>query len=1122
MAPDDDHRLRVVGFGEPARRELALTIARVRRGDTLSPVTVVVPSAHAGVTLRRSLAGSQGLLNVQFTSMPQLAEGLAAPLLAAQGRARLTPAVHLAAITAVAGSEPGWLGTAAFTSRTARSLAATFEELGDLPEVSLERLATTGQRGAQVVRLYREVSDRCAGFADRRDLLVAATDAVGADARSLVEIGHVIVHLPRRLGHLEVGLIGALARHGLVTLLVGATGPVGQPVPGEPSTDLVLDQTLSRLEPLLGQPFHVPLADGVAGRSSCSLVRAPDPAEEVRCAVRRVLTTLAKGASADRIAIVTRTTDPYFALLIEQLSAAGIAHHGPSGSRLHQTVAGRVLTGGLDVLADDIPRVGLLRWLRSAPFTQPDGSPLPVDSFERIAREAGISGGHDQWLAKITQARVDLDLTVAKLLTDEVGSGGDADAGSVGDHSSGRVRRLQRRAEHLETLDEVIRWMGEMQLESARAQTWGGLADWSLRFLEALLGPVEHFAQGHPDIDENRLATEVHAYQRVHGLLESLGDVDGLNVPASMDSFREVLTAELDLPAKPVGTFGRGVFVGTVTELVGADHDLVIIVGMAEGIYPPRGVDDPILADRLRLGISPAIMAPRRAPRSTEHRDHLAALASAPNVVCSFARTDTGAQRERMPSRWFLAEVAHRLGPDTAGVVSADDLDELSGRPDVDWWTDIASFAWSMEQPPEEPTGESGDLTMIGRSEATAAEMFRERRFTSRPGEPLGDPLVVVPADRQDLQRGASAVLERHGSGFGHFTGLVGPHPGLVFDEVRVGSATSFETWSTCPFRYYLRHVLDLYGMDERAEADDINPLDRGTYLHEVLESFVGERLDVGDHRVEQRFGPQELERLRSIAVDKGEQFRVQGRTGRPLLWSLRSEQLLRRLEQIFRDDLEHRAKRHVQPVAVELAFGMAPSPGEPGDSVPPVVVHLADGRPLAFRGFIDRVDRSPEGDRLVVIDYKTGSDRGYQELKARDRSSFDIVCRGRHLQLALYGLAAQSAFGPVPVTAFYWFVEQPARTAFRGGDIDELALGRLREVLDIIVEGIEHGRFPARPGEDGYFGFANCGHCDFDRICPSARGDRWEAIKVAPELSRYRALAEGDMPAPVATEATP
>src|SRR5262249_39972584 len=261
-----------------------------------------------------------------------------------------------------------------------------------------------------------------------------------------------------------------------------------------------------------------------------------------------------------------------------------------------------------------------------------------------------------------------------------------------------------------------------------------------------------------------------------------------------------------------------------------------------------------------------------------------------------------------------------------------DDLDDLAER-GLPWWTDVVSFVAAVEA----TAGATGPpaLPLVTPAERSAAAIFARRALAT---DGTGGH-VELPDDRDDLRRGAVAVLERSGGTFGPFTGRVGAHPRLRFADDRVGSATALETWATCPFRYFLRQVLHVRPLDERAEADDINALDRGSYVHAVLERFVDEGLPSdGDAEpvVEAladeplgELGREELHRLRTIAAEVGEQFRLEGRTGRPLLWRLRSRQLLRLLEQILKVDHTHRRDRSVRPVAVELAFGSQDEAGE-------------------------------------------------------------------------------------------------------------------------------------------------------------------------------------------------
>ena len=76
-----------------------------------------------------------------------------------------------------------------------------------------------------------------------------------------------------------------------------------------------------------------------------------------------------------------------------------------------------------------------------------------------------------------------------------------------------------------------------------------------------------------------------------------------------------------------------------------------------------------------------------------------------------------------------------------------------------------------------------------------------------------------------------------------------------------------------------------------------------------------------------------------------------------------------------------------------------------------------------------------------------------------------------------------------------------------------DAADARFREVVTTVVDGIEAGQFPANPGGEDYrFGawtHDNCSWCEFDRVCPTTRGEAWIQLRRAPELQAYVGLAE-------------
>ncbi len=186
----------------------------------------------------------------------------------------------------------------------------------------------------------------------------------------------------------------------------------------------------------------------------------------------------------------------------------------------------------------------------------------------------------------------------------------------------------------------------------------------------------------------------------------------------------------------------------------------------------------------------------------------------------------------------------------------------------------------------------------------------------------------------------------------------------------------------------------------------------------------------------------------------------------------------------------------------MELPFGR--------HGVPPLEVELPIAGRVPFAGSVDRVDVTDTGD-LVVIDYKTGSGKGYDaipKLGAAPKESDDLVDRGRKLQLVLYAMATRAHFSPPArsISAYYWFVEQGE--LHRGAAVGSDEESRLLEVLDVTVRGIREGVYPAHPGDwNGWSGWEGCRFCPYDRACASSRGEVWLSISTADPVRAYAEL---------------
>ncbi len=1039
--------LRLVPYGPEAALALRDAIVDAKAGDPLAPVTVAVPSNYAGLSLRRRLGsgallldGRAGLVNVRFYVLARVAELLGAPVLAAQGRRPLTSPVRAEAIRTALAEEPGIFRDVAEHPATERSLDSTFRDLRRADDEALTAVARHGARAADVVRLYRRFRELTAQHYDEEDLAAAAAGAVRSGTAALRDVGHVILYLPRRLSPAEQTLVDALGHaHGL-TALIGLTS--------DEDADLPARRLAAQLERVLGPAAEQPPTFSPAGTG---IVAVTDAEEEIRAVLRMAMERLAHGTPLHRMALLYPIVQPYALLAHEQFHAAQVPHNGPSVRTLAQTLAGRTLLGLLRLRDEELRRDLMMDWLSAAPVLDSDGRPVPAQRWDLLSRSAGVVKGASQWRERLARHR--RSLVQQHRALEETADGDDW-----------KLRRIERDLEHI---DRLARFVEELidRLDSRGRSTWEQFASWGRDLLARYLGGEGRLEIG-PDAEEQE--KEIEAYRAVDGAMEALSTLGEIRSRIDEATFRRALERELEGPAERIGHFGEGVFIGRIADAMGADFDVVFLVGMSEGVLPSRARDDPLLPDRERAS---AEGMPLRTQRQVEERrDYLAALASAPQRVLLYPRGDLRGQRGKLPARWAL-ETASRL--EGQRVFSAE-LETLA-RP---WFTTVASFEAAL----------SGDSAPASEQEYDLRSLLHWRESG---GRALDHYLVRTAVD---LSAGIAADIERSSSQLTRWDGHVPSDAELAPSADRPVSPTALEHWAKCPFRYFLGRILSVAETAKPEDTLTLTPLERGNLIHHALERFIREAPPRSSP--DEPWTPAERARLIEIAEELCRDAEASGITGQPLLWRLERERILRDLRGFLDKDEELRAEYAVIPKDVELSFGLRADE-------PPVLVPLA-GRTLAFRGRIDRVDRAPDDGRLVVLDYKSGAVwDGHRNLHQ------DPVHRGQLLQLPVYALAAQAQFGAAAVAAYYWFVTERANYQRKGYSVDERELARFSEALEVIVGGIENGLFPARPGPSRQDGYENCQFCPYDRVCPRDRLRAWERKRNAAELRPYLDLAE-------------
>jgi ATP-dependent helicase/nuclease subunit B len=127
--------------------------------------------------------------------------------------------------------------------------------------------------------------------------------------------------------------------------------------------------------------------------------------------------------------------------------------------------------------------------------------------------------------------------------------------------------------------------------------------------------------------------------------------------------------------------------------------------------------------------------------------------------------------------------------------------------------------------------------------------------------------------------------------------------------------------------------------------------------------------------------------------------------------------------------------------VGEEIEFGTE-------GGLPPVVLELHDGRRIALRGKIDRIDRwdGGKGDYLRVIDYKSGK-------KEIDPTRFYY---GLQLQLMLYLQAAAQGMKSNAAGAFYFMVRDPLVDAEDAKEAAEKAIAKTLQLKGVVLADVD------------------------------------------------------------------
>jgi CRISPR/Cas system-associated exonuclease Cas4 (RecB family) len=1030
-----------------AAPRLELAGAWLREQGPAGRALVVAATQEAASEVVRAAAAVCGAaFGWQRFTLGRLAALVAGDSMAARGLSPLSPLGVEAVCARVVHQLRGRLGTlepVATQPGLPRALSRTVQELrlaGGRPEGDLGRILDAYEAELARARL----ADRAAVFR-----LALESDS------PLLDLPALLIDVPLRAA-LEERFVARLRGPMLAVAPASDAARIARALEVEArALHEPPDSSLARVQQRLFLESAAP-----AERSGDDVVLLSAPGESRECVeiARLVQREAGRGVPFDRIAVLLRAPAQYRALIEEAFARAGIPAHFAAGT-LRPDPAGRAFLALLACAAErlsarrfaeylslgEVPEaIGGApppalpagdRWVppdseltpvRPADQPRSDESPIAADvdapvvagslrapwRWEQLLIDAAVIGGRDRWKRRLDGLEAQLRTTLSAFIEDEAKS-----------------QRLQRDLGDLASLRDFALPLIDALASLPESGTWS-------RWLDPL-GALATRALRDP--------------ARVLSVLAELAPMGPVG-PVTLGEVRLVLSRRLtELSVPPSGRRHGKVFVAPVAAARGLFFETVFVPGLAEKVFPQKVTEDPLLRDAERRDLP---QLETSLDRIAEERLalRLAVGAARGKIVLSWPRLDLSQGRARVPSFYGL-EVLRAA----EGALPA--FSELSRRAEqaVD-----ARAGWPAPRDPAHAIDEAEhDLALLqracrdpGASKGTAAYLLAANPHLCR---------ALRSRARRPLRRWTSA------------DGLVAPGPEALQalqahqPATRPYSPTALQNYSACPYKFVLQAIHRLAPREVPEGIDEIDPLSRGSLIHEAQYELLRELSDAGALPI------------RDLAAAQDRLEAVVDRVARR--WE---DELAPAIDRVWNDcvaavkiDLREWLRRVSEdgewaPWRFELSFGLPEiSRRDPHSTKEPVALDAG----IRLRGSIDLVERARDGS-LRATDHKTGkawAQRG------------TIIGGGATLQPALYALALEKLFPGARVEGGRLYY------CTHAGDfesipvaLDAAARGSVEELAKTVSEAVAEGFLPAAPRDA-----RECERCDYLPVCGPSEWNR-------------------------------
>ena len=677
-------------------------------------------------------------------------------------------------------------------------------------------------------------------------------------------------------------------------------------------------------------------------------VSSPSPEVEAKAVVRAIAKRISEGSPVDQMAFLYSDSAQYADIIAHELDAAEITWHGIATETPLATRVAGASKNFFEIVVSiqtkgTFSRAELFSLFKAGSLRMSDNE-MNSSRLERFVKRNGFFNDIKSWIPQLKAIENQIEPLTAEL---QVLSLNQADQEQL-DGLEFKIRNSREAA----ALLALVRDITDSAQSIFESPTEFELAS---RFWAELNNLC-------PGLAAAKMPMEKLAFTKFEELYTTQPEAkldNASNALGRLIGIQQNVLLKLSTLRMQHGEQSRGVYVGPITQNGSLFFNDLWIVGAGDGYLPPVVNEDPIFPDSIkrRLGEVTGEIFPSIAGRVHEIEQNFFAVASgAKNLTVSYSRAGTMIRNEGNASAWI-----NRLNPAKESKIEASKEFRLQ--------TNHAVAREDLKSKESAAHAASTDFVSQGLRSAIWFASPSPSSFVGDLSEISSSPLIDF----------SKAVL----------------------------SASYVERFLKCQHNFFTVRLLGVSDMEEDDDIEEVRAIDFGKSVHKAFERLLNDWPELNP-----TFGePYSLEardKFIEIFSDECDLLMARGQAGWAPLFNARKRGFIDLVPKYF--EIEHEARSttlitgedgksssqqmssgdQLRPKLAEFPFG------DQGQAFVPIVVSTDSSSPqtLRFKGIMDRVDSSENGEHYAVMDFKTGTKSRFETKAAVQDLLYESVIR--------------------------------------------------------------------------------------------------------------------------------